>query len=447
MSSDFICVREYARLCTTPCGESLDQAQVSQSAFDFLVKLNASFSRSGASLTVLEDAQHLRLDNYVGVIETPCGTRVEILPKHADGPAAAGKSRLLLKRMIGAALDLPVREAGVAALESFDAPLPEWIMGQFLAALDHVVQRGVRFDYVRLEEEQRFLRGQLDVTRQLRQMPGRQHLFQIRHDVFLPDRAENRLLKSAARRVLASTRSPDNWRLANELCARLGDVPDSRDIRADFRLWRTDRNLAHYQPAKPWCQLVLGESMPLAIAGESKGMSLLFPMERLFEAYVAAWMHKRLASEARLVTQARTFSLCEHDGARMFQLRPDLLVHHQGSSWVMDTKWKRIDGGARADKYGLSHSDFYQMFAYGHTYLAGAGELVLIYPHWSGFQAPLPPFAMPRPTRSGEGAQSMRLWVLPFSLDDPGEGLLTPGGMACEALFPANLSTLNSPSV
>lgn len=430
-----VCVREYARLCTTPCPESLDQAQVSQSAFDFLVKLNASFSRSGASLTVLEDARHLRLDNYVGVIETPCGTRIEILPKHADGPVAASKSRLLLKRMIGAALDLPVREAGVAALESFDMPLPEWIMGQFLAALDHVVQRGIRFDYVRLEEEQRFLRGQLDVTRQLRQMPGRKHLFQIRHDVFLPDRAENRLLKSAARRVLASTRSPDNWRLANELCTRLGDVPDSRDIRADFRIWRTDRNLAHYQPAKPWCQLVLGEAMPLAVAGATKGMSLLFPMERLFEGYVAAWMRKHLVPSATLTTQARSLSLCQHDGESMFQLRPDLMVKHKRGTWVMDTKWKRIDGSARADKYGLSQSDFYQMFAYGHTYLAGAGELVLIYPHWSGLQAPLPPFVMPRPGRPGEASQSMQLWVLPFNLEHASQGLIAGGEMGCGSLF------------
>jgi 5-methylcytosine-specific restriction enzyme subunit McrC len=435
MTATSVCIREYARLCTTPCTESLDQAQVSQSAFDFLVKLNATFSRNGASLTVLEDARHLRLDNYVGVIETPCGTRIEILPKHSDGHDAAGKSRLLLKRMIAAALDLPVREAGVAALESFRVPLPEWVMGQFLAALDHVVQRGIRFDYVRLEEEQRFLRGRLDVTRQLRQMPGRQHLFQIRHDVFLPDRAENRLLKSAAMRVLASTRSPDNWRLANELCVRLGDVPESRDIRADFRLWRGDRNLAHYRSAKPWCQLILGDSMPLAIVGETRGMSLLFPMERLFESYVAAWMRKRLAPEAKLITQARTFSLCEHDGARMFQLRPDLLVQHQGSSWVMDTKWKRIDGSGRADKYGLAQSDFYQMFAYGHTYLAGAGELVLIYPHWSGFQTPLPPFVMPRPDRYGETSQSMHLWVLPFNLEDANEGLVTTGEMTCESLF------------
>lgn len=435
MKRTSVCVREYARLCTTPCEESLDQAQVSQSAFDFLVKLNASFSRSGASLTVLEDARHLRLDNYVGVIETPCGTRIEILPKHAEGPAAVLKSRSLLRRMIAVALDLPVREAGTAALESFDVPLPEWIMGQFLAALDHVVQRGVRFDYVRVEEEQRFLRGQLDVTRQLRQMPGRQHLFQIRHDVFLPDRAENRLLKSAARHVLASTRSPDNWRLAHELCARLGDVPESRDIHADFRLWRSDRNIAHYLPAKPWCALVLGEVMPLALVGETRGMSLLFPMERLFEAYVAAWLRRSLAPDATLTAQARALSLCEHDGARMFQLRPDLLVQHRGGSWVMDTKWKRIDARARADKYGLSQADFYQMFAYGHTYMAGAGELVLIYPHWSGFQAPLPPFVMPRRGLAGDASQSMHLWVVPFDLEGPHGRLLTRHEMSSQSLF------------
>lgn len=434
-----ICVREYARLCTTPCAESLDEAQVSRNAFDYLVKLNASFSRNGASLTVLEDARHLRLDNYVGVIETPCGTRIEILPKHSDGQDAVGRSRQLLKRMIEAALDLPVRETGVAALESFDVPLPEWIMSQFLAALNHIVQRGIRFDYVRVAEDQRFLRGQLDVTRQLRQMPGRQYRFQIRHDVFLPDRAENRLLKSAARRVLASTRSPDNWRLANELCARLGDIPDSRDIRADFRLWRSDRNMAHYQSAKPWCELVLGDSMPFSVVGETKGMSLLFPMERLFETYVAAWMHKRLAPEAKLIAQARNFSLCEHRGERIFQLRPDLLVHHQGSSWVMDTKWKRIDGSSRTDKYGLNQSDFYQMFAYGHTYLAGIGELALIYPRWSGFKVPLLPFVMssPSPSPHDGGATPMHLWVLPFDLDDPGNGLMTAGSMQGEMLFGA----------
>lgn len=91
--------------------------------------------------------------------------------------------------------------------------------------------------------------------------------------------------------------------------------------------------------------------------------------------------------------------------------------------------------GIIASGAGLTQSDFYQMFAYGHTYLAGAGELVLIYPHWTSFQTPLPPFTMPRPSRHGETSQSMHLWVLPFNLEGADERLVTSCEMACEALF------------
>ncbi len=79
-----ISVREYARLTTAAVTPSLDQAQIPSSAFDWLCRLNAHFSRAGASLLHVQDRSWLRLDNYVGVLETPCGTRLEILPKHLD---------------------------------------------------------------------------------------------------------------------------------------------------------------------------------------------------------------------------------------------------------------------------------------------------------------------------------------------------------------------------
>lgn len=425
MAATVISVQEFARIGTTPCAASLDQAQVPRSAFDYLVRLSATFRKGGASLAVIEDAQHLRLDNYVGVIETPCGTRLEILPKHTEGTEAVGSSRALLRRMIRRALDLPPRQVGAAILETFDVPLTEWVMKEFLASLQHVVKRGVRFDYQRVEEEMRFLRGQLNIPRQLRQTPGRQHLFQLRHDVYLVDRAENRLLKSAALRVLAATRSPDTWRLANELCGLLHEVPPSREIDGDFRSWRTDRNMAHYLPAKPWCHLVLGDAMPMAVAGVTMGMSLLFPMERLFERYVADWLSKHLQPAASLTSQARHFSLCEHNGSAMFQLRPDLVARMGPQAWIMDTKWKRLDRSAVPQKYGLAESDFYQMFAYGHTYQAGTGDLALIYPRSSSFTDPLRPFTMPGRRESVPPGQ-LRLWVLPFDLDDDSRGLMMP---------------------
>ncbi len=406
--STLITVREYARLTINAVEPSLDRAQVSATAFDWLCKQSESFSKAGAALVQVEGRHWLRLDSYVGVLETPCGTRLEILPKHFEDGDCEVQSRALLRRMIQRSLNLKPREVGPAALELYNAPLSEWVMGQFLAAFDHLIKRGMRFDYQRVEEEQRYLCGQLNVVAQMRQPPARQHFFQVRHDIFVADRAENRLLKLALERVCKATQEPANWRLAHELHSLLQEVPASSLVREDFRAWRTDRLMAHYQPIKPWCELILNQQMPVAVAGEWQGISLLFPMEKLFERYVEAWLRRSLPLEAKLTAQASSEYLCEHNHGRMFRLEPDLLVRQGSQCWVLDTKWKRLNAADRDKKYGLNQSDFYQLFAYGQKYLQGRGELVLIYPRREAFQQALPPFDF------GGG---LRLWVLPFDMD------------------------------
>lgn len=405
-----ITVREYARLTTAAVAPgNLDRAQVSASAFDWLCELSAGFSRNGARLLQVEGRSELKWDSYVGVLETPCGTRLEILPKHHEQGDCEYKGRALLRKLIQNALQLKPRETSVASLELFDKSLSEWVMGQFLSELDLLVKRGMRFDYQRIEEEQRFLRGQLDVVSQMRQPPGRQHRFQIRHDVFLPDRAENRLLKLALEQVAKSTRDADNWRLAHELRVMLTDVPASRQVGHDLRAWSRDRLMSHYQSIKPWCELILNQQMPVAVSGQWRGMSLLFPMEKLFEQYVEGWLRRRLAPGVSLTAQASRHSLCKHNDTAMFRLEPDLLLELGQHAWVLDTKWKRLDGVDRQNKYGLSQADFYQLFAYGQRYLGGRGELALIYPRTAQFLKPLPPF---------DFSSELRLWVLPFDLDE-----------------------------
>lgn len=404
-----ITVREFARLTTASVAEpTLDRAQVSISAFDWLCSLSATFRSAGAALVHVEDRRWLRLDNYVGVLETPCGTRLEILPKHLDDADDATRSRALLRRMISAAMDLSPREANEASLQLFDAPLSEWVMGRFLSALGRLVKRGVRSDYLRVEAGERYLSGQIDIARQMRQPPGRQHRFQIRHDVFVLDRAENRLLKRALDQVCRQAQSPVNWRLAQELRTLLQEIPASEDLASDFRQWRDDRAMAQYRPVRPWCELILYRQMPYALAGDWRGISMLFPMEKLFERYVAVSLRHLLANDAQLVTQASSHYLCQHAGGPMFRLEPDVLVKYGDRRWVLDAKWKRVDTSDKANKYGLSQADFYQLFAYGQRYLGGQGEMVLVYPASKTFTAALPVFDF------GKG---LRLWALPFDLD------------------------------
>ncbi|MBN0588739.1 restriction endonuclease, partial [Pseudomonas aeruginosa] len=94
-----------------------------------------------------------------------------------------------------------------------------------------------------------------------------------------------------------------------------------------------------------------------------QGMSLLFPMEKLFESYVERWLRQQLVVGARLTSQAARHSLCVHDQRVMFRLEPDLLLESGQKAWVLDTKWKKLDGSDRQNKYGLSQADFYQLLA------------------------------------------------------------------------------------
>lgn len=409
---NYVVVREYARLTTDTIEATIDQASISVSAFEYLCNLSALYGKSGASLLHVEDRRWLRLNNHVGVIETPCGTLLEILPKitnEAEGNRTQ-TSRDLLIKMLSVALDLPVRNSDKTNISTFRHSLLEWIMKEFTLALDQLVKCGIRFDYKRIEDEQRFLRGQLDVARQMRQPPGKGHIFQINHDLFLTDRPENRLLKSAIDRVCKHTQQLETWRLSHEISTLISEIPESKSIDNDFKQWRTDRLMAHYQPIRPWCELVLSQYMPLSMRGSTQGISLLFPMEKLFERYVEIKIRKQLSAIYSLKSQASSKYLCAHENDEMFRLVPDLLIQQNGQNIaVLDTKWKLISSNDKKNKYGLSQSDFYQLFAYGHKYLNANGPLFLIYPLTDKFGFHLPSF---------DFSSNLNLWVIPFDLEN-----------------------------
>jgi 5-methylcytosine-specific restriction enzyme subunit McrC len=106
--------------------------------------------------------------------------------------------------------------------------------------------------------------------------------------------------------------------------------------------------------------------------------------------------------------------LCLHESKGFFRLQPDLVMTRANEIWVLDTKWKVLSGSTAVDdglgrsRYGLSQSDFYQLFAYGHKYLNGIGDLFLVYPQTKTFIEALPPFQF---------ADGLTLWVVPFDLD------------------------------
>ncbi|NIQ15581.1 MAG: hypothetical protein GTO02_14645, partial [Candidatus Dadabacteria bacterium] len=62
-----------------------------------------------------------------------------------------------------------------------------------------------------------FLKGQLNISRQVRKQPHLQYKFNITYDSYLIDRPENRLLKLALEHVGHLVKLPKNQRLVREL--------------------------------------------------------------------------------------------------------------------------------------------------------------------------------------------------------------------------------------
>jgi len=290
-------IREWGKLVLGSHNQqkSVDELILNNQAWSFLADFASSQDKEHAYLAFVRK-EVLQVRNFVGIISTPDGTQIEILPKTSDNnldlPGLVKSRKLLLKMLRAVDSVFPIQTTQ-ASLTLEKMPLPEILMGYFLQQLTGVVRKGIRRDYQRIEAEEKFLKGQLQIAKQLRQPPGKQHLFQIEYDIFSENRAENRLIHSALISVSKWTQSAANQKLSRELRFVFDEVPESRDYSSDFIQWRTSRDMIYYQPLLAWLKLILNQQSPFAVKDQYAGISFLFPMEMVFEKYV----YKQLASK------------------------------------------------------------------------------------------------------------------------------------------------------
>lgn len=357
----------------------------------------------------------IQVTSFVGIIRAPDGFQIEVLPK--VGKSIGGgvvEARQLLIDMLCCLPGFRHIQTESAKLAAARMPLMEIFISEFLRAVEHIVKRGLRSDYRQCQDNLFALRGKLLMSSHLRQNLHRADRFLVEFDAFSTDRPENRLVHAALRRVLRLTGTQVNQQLARELDFVFADVPPSTQFRIDFQQVRADRGMGYYVDALAWARLILNDDSPLTGSGHHTAPSLLFPMEAVFEAYVAKYLAQGLTSPYSMKTQARSQHLVRHREQNWFQLKPDMLIRKASRDvLVLDTKWKLLDGQKAngKDKYGLSQSDFYQLQAYGLNYLDGAGDVILIYPLTDAFAEPLEVFDFPK-------VNGLRLWVLPFCLQE-----------------------------
>jgi len=420
MTSESILCYEFDQLVSSDAflQEAENTRVVPRKVFDLLDKMARGASNSGSLAWLRPSSRRgiaaIQLTSYVGVVRLADGTQIEILPKVGkDKSGGETSARILLLNMLQSMGDFRHIKTGRADLLATKRSLLEVFIGEFLQATETVVKRGLRGDYLNIEGNVFALRGKLQISKNLRHNVVRRDRFYVEYDRFSVNRPENRLIHTALNRVLLYSALPSHQRLGKELSLAFVNVPVSQNPQYDLTQVRFDRGMNVYREAINWARLIIRSMSPLTGIGSNQAMSMVYPMQDIFEAFVRDHLQSQVNHPYVLRSQIRRHSLVSHRAQDWFLLKPDLVVFDSKKAQVvMDTKWKLIDEG-KADtkaKYNLAQSDFYQMHAYGQAYLEGQGDVVLIYPKTDKFDKALDVFNFPK-------LRGLRLWVLPFCLE------------------------------
>mgnify|MGYP002747026431 FL=1 len=322
---------------------------------------NAPFLRIASGV----GGKFIQARNYVGVLQTKSGLTIEILPKIAN-KNDTDKSKAVFIKMLRTLKNFPFKSSNLASLKTQNLPLLEIFISMFLCELEALVKKGIKSDYVALEENLNFLKGKLNINEQIKRNSIHKERFYVGYSEFLSDIKINRIIKTTLKFLYKKSNSSKNQQKIRELLFIFDEVSECEDYKNFFAKLVINRQVKHYEQTLLWCKIFLLNNSFTPHKGDDLGFALLFDMNALFESYVGNFIKKSFPgtilqhSEKHLVEDPKSF-----------KLRPDIFLK---GKFIADTKWKII-----SSKDDISQADLYQLYAYGKKHPCD-GKLHLIYP-------------------------------------------------------------------
>jgi 5-methylcytosine-specific restriction enzyme subunit McrC len=235
----------------------------------------------------------------------------------------------------------------------------------------------------------------LDVTRQFTRNAVRPDRLSCRFDQLEADTPLMRIMAAAVVFLARHVRSHETRRQLDELRHVLADIPLMPVARLPWDSVRIDRTNRRWEALFRLARLLLQRDWQAThhAAKAPEGLTLLFPMNDLFEKYIAVLLRRALADKGiEVVDQGGhraclgTFTGAHLESGDVFRTKPDLMLRRNGLICaIIDTKWKRLAADPLDRKHGVSQADVYQLMAYARLY--PARELMLLYPGKPGERA------------------------------------------------------------
>lgn len=236
--------------------------------------------------------------------------------------------------------------------------LHEAVIPAFVHHIQAALRRGLLQGYRSEEEALQTVRGRVRFDEQIRRRFGVMPPIEVRYDEFSEDILENRLIKSAIRRLrrlrIRSDRARGSLRAIDGALSSV-DVVEYHPSHIPQVQWSRLNN--HYRSAVGLARLLLSGSVFESRQGDVMGSGFAVDMNRVFEDFVLVALRESLGVSTSAFRQGdRSLRL---DRAGRVRLAPDI-------SWwdgrrcvfVGDVKYKKIKAS------GVLHPDLYQLLAY-----------------------------------------------------------------------------------
>lgn len=379
--------------------------------------------------------RYIRTGRFVGTILTKDGATIEILPKiyKVGGKQEKDKDicRKVFLNMLRHFTQAKAKSFQNASLETKkNFPILEVYISNYLTAVEKLIITGIKKDYCEVSENQRFLKGKLNITKQITRNKSNKTLFSVQYNKYIEDIPQNRIIVTTLRKLINYCHSTTNKTQIYSLLAVLDNIPSSNDIESDVRKASiSNRMFSLYSMIIKWSTQFLLNRGFTNFSGDCINQSLLFQAEKLFEDFVA-YLFKKYAPTYNINAQNNKYFLVDrHNNKGMFRLIPDIVIDTDEKKEdyeciIVDTKWKTIDSSRPDSHYLIDMKDMYQLYAYGQKYRQGQSEavgidvipkLVLVYPYSEKFTEKLPEFIY-EDIREKIG---LRLMVVPIDLTNP----------------------------
>ena len=285
-------------------------------------------------------------------------------------------------------------------------PILEFFISNFIEEIEKILKKGLVYSYINKSENILYFKGKLNLANHIKYNIIENRFF-MNFDEFSINSMENSLIKLALEKIKNISSNMENIDKLHQLLIQFEDIETSGLNPAHlFKKILFDRKNEFYRKSLNLAKFFLLDESPYSVFynDEREVTGLFFPMEIIYESYVANKLKQLINKQISIKIQDesyRIFDKCEVGGneekkyTTLFKLKPDIVVEKENETIILDTKWKELKNPKENKgiyNYNISEKDIYQMITYIQVYNTKAKKCkkaYLIYPINNNDDSPL----------------------------------------------------------